>query len=65
MLTTIAAHAIQPGDLILTAAASLVEIRAVETYAGTTHALQRESGALVPTAYTFPADAPVRRYSAR
>ena len=64
MLTTIPARDIQPGDLIDLATATRVQVRDVATIAGRTYVLQRESGALVPTAYTFPAEQPVSRYSA-
>jgi hypothetical protein len=65
MLTTIPARDIRPGDLIDTAGASRIPVRDVATIGERTYVLERESGALVPTAYTFAADALVSRYSAR
>jgi hypothetical protein len=65
MLTTIPAQDIAPGDLIELAPATRVQVRDVATIGGRTYVLRRESGALVPDAYTFAADALVSRYSAR
>jgi hypothetical protein len=65
MLTTIPARDIRPGDLIDTAGASRIPVRAVETFAGWTYVTEHMSGELIPPAYTFAADALVSRYSAR
>jgi hypothetical protein len=67
MLTTILASDVQPGDTLAIAAGGpgRIQVRDVTTIGGRTHILERESGALVPTAYVLPADALVSRYSAR
>jgi hypothetical protein len=69
MFLTIPAVLIRPGDLIDTATAvpagPVVRVRDVATVGDRTHVVLYESGALVPDAYTFAADALVSRYSAR
>jgi hypothetical protein len=53
---------VRPGDLIDVAPATRIRVAQVATIGDRTYVLQRETGALVPTAYTFPAGRRVELY---